>query len=193
MNTELKYDKKFLARLKNNYFMARAMYETVKEMAEEIEKNILATHEFYESEEWTERMTRRGGNGVRKRILEPFDSYLMNEADYQEYLDLCYEQYKVYGIDDPRGREWCPDAQSRALYKETERELIDYAISILPKEMTSDLKQAARIVKYREQMLDIILKLECQNGENSVRMEQKKTDKEILAEQIKSFNYLNVE
>ena len=42
------YNKKFLAQLKNNYFMARAMYETIKETAEKIEKNILATHEFYE-------------------------------------------------------------------------------------------------------------------------------------------------
>lgn len=155
------YNKKFLAQLKNNYFMARAMYETIKEIAEEIEKNILAAHEFYESEEWTERMTRRGRDGERKRIYRPFDSYLMNEADFQKYIDLCYEQYKVYGIDDPRGREYCPDAESRELYKEAEKQLVDYAIEILPAEMREDIRKAVRMVKYRDQVLDIILRLEC--------------------------------
>lgn len=155
------YNRKFLKQLKNNYFMARAMYETIKETAEEIEKNILATHEFYESEEWAERMTRRGGDGERKRICRPSDSYLMNEADFQKYIDLCYEQYKIYGIDDPRGREYCPDAESRELYKEAEKQLVDYAIEILPAGMRGDIRKAVRIIKYRDQVLDLILRLEC--------------------------------
>ena len=36
MNKSITYNKKFLSQLKNNYFMARAMYETIKETAEEI-------------------------------------------------------------------------------------------------------------------------------------------------------------
>lgn len=161
MNMKIKYNKKFLAQLKNNYFMARAMYETVKETAEEIEKNILATHEFYASEEWTERMMRRGNSEKRKRIYRPFDSFLMNETDFQKYLNLCYEQYRIYGIDDPRGREYCPDAESRELYKEAEKQLVDYAIEILPTEMREDIRKAVRIVKYRDRVLDLVLRLEC--------------------------------
>ena len=85
----------------------------------------------------------------------------MNEADFQKYIDLCYDQYKVYGIDDPRGREYCPDAESRELYKEAEKQLVDYAIEILPAEMRGDIKKAVTIIKYRDQVLDTILRLEC--------------------------------
>ena len=37
MLSEISYDRKFLAKLKSNYFNAKALYETVKENAEEIE------------------------------------------------------------------------------------------------------------------------------------------------------------
>lgn len=51
---KINYNKKELSLLKNNYFMARALCETIKETAEEIQKNILFNNEFYESEECPE-------------------------------------------------------------------------------------------------------------------------------------------
>ena len=39
MLPKISYDRKFLAKLKSNYFNAKALYETVKENAEEIERS----------------------------------------------------------------------------------------------------------------------------------------------------------
>ena len=38
----MEYNRTFLRKLKENYFMSKALYETVKEQAEEIEKKIRA-------------------------------------------------------------------------------------------------------------------------------------------------------
>lgn len=60
----MEYNRTFLRKLKENYFMSKALYETVKEQAEEIEKKILLEYEFYESKEITEKKKSRGGNGL---------------------------------------------------------------------------------------------------------------------------------
>lgn len=58
MLPKISYDRKFLAKLKSNYFNAKALYETVKENAEEIERKILSENEFYETEDIAEMMDR---------------------------------------------------------------------------------------------------------------------------------------
>ena len=55
MGMKINYDKELLAKLKNNYFMAKAFYETIKETAEEIQKKIL------------EERRNRDYRGLRKR------------------------------------------------------------------------------------------------------------------------------
>ena len=160
---KLNYNKSDLKVLKKVYFEARALYETIKEEAENIQTSILANNEFYESDEWTERKVTRGGDGERKRILKPFDSYLMNDEDFQKYLDLCYEEYKKAGIDDKRGREYCPEAEAENLYWEAEKQLVLYGIDIIPDGMAEKetLREAVKNIKYKEKVLDLILKLEC--------------------------------
>lgn len=158
------YDKKLLKKLKNNYYVSRALYETIKEEAEKIQTEILSKNEFYASEEWTEKLNvRRGIPGERERILRPFDSFLMEESDFQKYLDICYEEYKKAGINDKRGREYCPEAESQTLYWEAEKQLVLYGIDIIPDEMKEKevLRNAIKNVKYKEKVLDFILKLSC--------------------------------
>ena len=160
----LGYDKKSLRKLKNNYFAARALYELIKEEAERIQTEILLKNEFYESEEWMEKVnSRRKTQEERKRILRPFDSYLMTEDDFQKYLDLCYAEYKKAGIDDKRGKEYCPEAESQSLYWEAEKQLVLYGIDIIPCEMKEKeiLRNAIKNVKYKEKVLDLVLKLAC--------------------------------
>lgn len=43
-----KLDKQLLNTLQTNYIMAKALYETTKGIAYEIQKRILEEHEFYE-------------------------------------------------------------------------------------------------------------------------------------------------
>ena len=116
MLPQISYDRKLLAKLKSNYFNAKALYETVKENAEEIERKILAENEFYETEDVAEMMEKRGGDGKPKRILEPDMTYMMDlDNELPRFIDLCYPEYVKAGIADPRGKEYCPDAQSREL------------------------------------------------------------------------------
>ena len=159
----MEYNRTFLRKLKENYFMSKALYETVKEQAEEIEKKILLEYEFYESKEITDKKKSRGGNGSAKRILEPFNTFLMEESDFNRYLDLAYSEYVKSGIADPRGKDYIPEAEEKALYHEAEQQLIDYAIEIIPDFLNEKetLKKYSQVTKYREQILNIILMLEC--------------------------------
>ena len=51
MLPQIQYDKALLGKMKSNYFNAKALYETIKANAEEIQKKVLAENEFYETED----------------------------------------------------------------------------------------------------------------------------------------------
>lgn len=160
---KVNYNKKELKALKEAYFTARALFETIRDTAEEIQKNILAEHPFFEEAEKAAVFESRRGENKPARILRPFDSYMMSEADFDKYLDLCYEEYKKAGIDDKRGRTYIPEAESRDLYKEAEKLLVEYAIDIIPDTMTEKetLRNAVKMTKYRDRVLELVLALEC--------------------------------
>ena len=160
---KVNYNKQELKALKEAYFTARALFETIRDAAEEIQKNILAEHPFFEGAEKTAIFESKGRGKADTRILRPFDSYLMSETDFNKYLDLCYAEYKKAGIDDKRGREYLPEAESRELYKEAEKCLVEYGIDIIPDEMTEKetLRNAVKITKYRNRVLELVLYLEC--------------------------------
>ena len=159
----LNYNKAELKKLKSNYFMAKALYETIKEQAEEIQKNILAVNEFYATDDMMERTIARGRTEADRRILKPFATFKMSDNDFQKFLDLCYEEYKKAGIEDKRGKEYCPEAEVHDLYWEAEKQLVLYAIDIIPDGMKEKekLREAIKNIKYKEKVLDLILKLEC--------------------------------
>lgn len=159
----MEYNKELLRKLKENYFTSKALYKVTKEQAEEIDRKILLEYEFYESKEIAEKKKSRGGNGSPKRILEPFNTFLMEESDFNRYLDFTYSEYVKSGIADPRGKNYIPEAEEKALYHEAEQQLIDYAIDIIPDFLNEKetLKKYSQVTKYREQILNIILMLEC--------------------------------
>lgn len=159
----MEYNKELLRKLKENYFTSKALYKVTKEQAEEIDRKILLEYEFYESKEIAEKKKSRGGNGSPKRILEPFNTFLMEGSDFNRYLDLAYSEYVKSGIADPRGKNYIPEAEEKALYHEAKQQLIDYAIDIIPDFLNEKetLKKYSQVTKYREQILNIILMLEC--------------------------------
>ena len=77
MLPQIQYDKVYLGKLKSNYFNAKALYECIKEQAEEIQRKVLAENEFYETEDVAETMEKRGGSGKPERILDPEHAYMM--------------------------------------------------------------------------------------------------------------------
>lgn len=163
MDIKINYDKELLAKLKNNYFMAKVFYETIKETAEEIQKKILEENEFYETEDIAERKEKRGGSGKPERILDPFNTYMMYDEDFQKYLDLTYAEYLKAGIADKRGRDYIPEAESKDLYYEAMKQLVEYGIDIIPDGMgeKETLRKAVQMIKYRDKVLDLVLMLEC--------------------------------
>lgn len=169
MLPQIQYDKVLLGKMKSNYFNAKALYETIKANAEEIQKKILAENEFYETEDVAEMMEKRGGDGKPKRILDPDLTYMMDlEKELPRFIDLCYPEYIKAGIADPRGREYCPDAQSRELLLEATKQLVEYGIDIIPDEFgeKETLRKAVQMIKYRDKVLDLVLRLESGEVEN---------------------------
>lgn len=158
MLPQINYDRKFLAKLKSNYFNAKALYETVKENAEEIERRILA-----------EMREKRGRDGKPKRILEPSMTYMMDlDNELPRFIDLCYPEYVKAGIADQRGKGYCPDAQSRELLLEATKQLVEYGIEIIPDELgvKETLRKAVQYIKWRDKMLDLVLRLESDEVES---------------------------
>lgn len=174
MLPQIKYDKKLLGKLKSNYFNAKALYETIKQQAEDIDAKVLQENEFYESEEKAEMIQKRGGNGIRERITRPFDTYLMEDTDFQKYLDLIYAEYVKAGIADKRGRGWCPEAEAGDLYRLATKQLVDYGIDIIPDCFgeKETLRKAVMNIKWRDKVLDLVLRLESDGIENYLTRER---------------------
>ena len=114
-------------------------------------------------------MEKRGGDGKPKHILDPDLTYMMDlDNELPRFIDLCYPEYIKAGIADPRGREYCPDAQSRELLLEATKQLVEYGIDIIPDEFgeKETLRKAVQMIKYRDKVLDLVLRLESGEVEN---------------------------
>lgn len=164
----IEYDKKLLGKLKSNYFNAKVLYECIETQAREIERKVLAENEFYETEYIAEILKKRGGNGEPRRILEPSGTFMMSEVDFQTYLDLVYPEYVKAGIADKRGRDYIPEAEARELYYEATKQLVKYGIDIIPDEFgeKETLRKAVQMIKWRDKVLEIVLRLESEEVEN---------------------------
>ena len=168
MMPQIKYDKAMLGKMKSNYFNAKALYECIKEQAEEIQRKVLAENPFYIEDEMLELRERRGYDRD-KRIYEPDETYLMSEDDFQKYLDLIYPEYVKAGIADKRGRDYIPEAEAKDLMWEAEKQLVEYGIDIMPDEYSEQketLRKAVRNIKYKDKVLNFVLMLESEEVEN---------------------------
>lgn len=175
MLPQIQYDKELLGKLKSNYFNAKALYETIKENAEEIQRKILAENEFYEAEDVAERMEKRGGSGIPERILDPDLTYMMDlDRELPRFIDLCYPKYVKAGIADPRGKNYIPEAYARDLMYATEKQLVEYGIDIIPDEFgeKETLREAVRNIKWKDKVLDLVLRLESAEVENYATREK---------------------
>lgn len=163
MLPQIQYDKKFLGKLKSNYFNAKALYECIKENAEEIQRKVLAENEFYETEDVAEMMEKRGGDGKPKRILDPDLTYMMDlDNELPRFIDLCYPEYVKAGIADKRGKNYIPEAEAKDLMHQAEKQLVEYGIDIIPDEFgeKETLRKAVGNIKWRDKVLDLVLRLE---------------------------------
>lgn len=167
MLSQIQYDKILLGKLKSNYFNAKALYETIKANSEEIQRKILAENEFYETEDVAR--IKRNGSDKPKRILDPDLTYMMDlDNELPRFIDLCYPEYVKAGIADSRGKDYIPEANAKDLLHEAEKQLVEYGIDIIPDEFgeKETLRKAVQMIKYRDKVLDLVLRLESEEVEN---------------------------
>ena len=138
------------------YITAKASEETIKEIAEDIQRKILAENIYTVSPEFQNR------RGVGERVTEPKHTYLMDEEIFlNDFLEKCYAEYQKAGIADSRGKEYIPEAVARDTRLDAEKALIQLAIDILPNIPEKEtLRKAINPWKYREQILELILRLD---------------------------------
>lgn len=154
--TSVKSHSEEIRTTRETYLTAKAAEEAIKEIAEDIQRKILAENVYTVSPEFQNR------RGIMKRITEPKHTYLMNDEIFSnDFLEKCYAEYQKAGIADSRGKDYMPEAIVRDARLDAEKALIELAIDILPdipeKEM---LRNATTHWKYREQILDLILRLD---------------------------------
>lgn len=130
----------------------QAETQTIEELTEEIQQKILDENVY---------MDEHHNSEEKMRITRPFDDYLMNEDIFKnDYLEKCYAEYKKAGIADPRGKEYIPSSESKDKLKQAENQLLDFIIKILPAEIAHEAIKARHHWKYKEQMLDLTLRLD---------------------------------
>lgn len=155
----MKYDKKYLGKLKSNYYNAKALYEFIVQTDEEIQRKVLLTHPFYKEESM-----RDGGSMEENRIYEPSETYMMDlDNDFPQFLDLVYPEYVKAGIANNKGKEYIPEADSRSLMLQAEKQLVEYGIAIIPDEYAAEKEILLKNVKYRDKILSIVLCLESED------------------------------
>ena len=138
------------------YITAKAAEEAIKGISEDIQRKILAENIYTVSPEFQNR------RGVGERVTEPKHTYLMDEEIFlNDFLEKCYAEYQKAGIADSRGKEYIPEAVARDTRLDAEKALIQLAIDILPNIPKKEtLRKATTHWKYREQILDLILRLD---------------------------------
>lgn len=138
------------------YITAKAAEEAIRKISEDIQRKILAENIYTVALEFQNR------RGVGERVTEPRHAYLMDEEIYiNDFLDKCYMEYQKAGIADSRGKEYIPEAVARDTRLDAEKALIQLAIDILPDIPEKEtLRKATTHWKYREQILNLILRLD---------------------------------
>lgn len=138
------------------YITAKAAEETIREISEDIQRKILAENVYNVAPEFQNR------RGIGERITEPKHTYLMDEEIFiNDFLEKCYVEYQRAGIADSRGKEYIPEAVARDTRLDAEKALMQLAIDILPDIPEKEtLRKATTHWKYREQILDLILRLD---------------------------------
>lgn len=155
-NSVVYFDEVFLEKLRNTYLTAKAFYETMKSLTEEIQIKVLKENKFYSDPEKAYLCEE-----PVHRILTIFDTCMMSDDDLQKYIDLTYEEYLKAGIADEHGKEYLPISKPKELLNEAENQLIDYIVDILVTgyEENKALKESKRLLKYRNKLLEIALNL----------------------------------
>lgn len=106
-----------------NVFACMAMVDTIKPMVTGYQKGILTRHQ------WPIDKESRRIAGKTSIVLDPKNSWLLNEADFKAYLYECNEQRKAAGLH-VDNIQHCPLLVAEDLLRQAQRLLADTMESV---------------------------------------------------------------
>lgn len=125
------------------YLVTKAEYETIKEISEENKIKVLSENIFTDAE----------GNRVLK-----YDYLIEDEKQFDEFMKLCYKENKKSGLPVTEYDKVVEYPKYQEL-REIEKKLLQLQLKTLPEGLKEGIKKAHDNYKYREEALDLILRL----------------------------------
>lgn len=130
-----------------NLFMAMAWVETVRPIVQAYEREILNKHQWHIAREWTDR-------GLPdKIILDPSQSYELDDTDAATYHAECNEARKAAGLE-VESEEYCP-----LLVAEHEQIKAEWALFDAMKDVTGIDGHDIYNMEQRRKYLDLLLSM----------------------------------
>ncbi len=105
-------------------FLAQAHADTLRPIVTGYQRQILNEKEYLIAEEWEERSH---GRIKRERITDPEKAYLLNEADFKEYLKKVDQHHIKRGYADLVKEGKCPLLVAESMERDARRELLEEA------------------------------------------------------------------
>ncbi len=135
-----------------NYIVAKTNLEKMKALETEIKLKILKNNEFYEKDNFS------------KRITDPFYDFLMNDDDFNLYLDLLQVETKRKGL--KLGREEVITYEAEKELTQAEEKLLDWGEQIVKNknDLRLDVEDFKKMrtynLKYRNKLIDLTMKVQ---------------------------------
>jgi hypothetical protein len=159
MKTQTIGTKEQLKKCKDNYFTAKALLQTMKDIEKKIFTKVLAEHSFFYDVQWAEGSN--GRDGLTGRITDPTDDYLMSDVDFKRFVALCHIEWLEH---DKLHKENETLWKYEELLKNAEDALFEWMKEELPKAKPEITKESICKIqthyKYRQSALDLTLSLE---------------------------------
>lgn len=127
------------------YLLLKAAIMAAEEIEEENKVKILKENVFIDDE------------GVR--VTDPGEDWLIEDISFIRYLKMVAEANKKSGLKIEDYNKVIALEEKEAL-KKVENELLELQLKITPANIVEDIKKAQKHWKYREEALDLILRLE---------------------------------
>ncbi len=136
-----------------NVFVTMALVETVKPIVKGYQMEILAKHQWPIAKEWSDRV--KAAN--TRVILNPDETYLMEDEDFQIYIKEINEARESAGlkVENP---DFCPLLVAEDLQSKAEHLLIDVMEPITHLTIDKVLCSVNGLDNYRK-LIDLTLKL----------------------------------
>ena len=130
----------------DKYLVAKAQLETVELIEHENKTKILANNIFTDEE----------GN----RILTADRDFLINEKEFNQFLELLFIENKKSGLP-VTNKEEAIDWKFKKQLIDLEKGLFKLQLKTVPENYRPNIKKAQEHYKFRDKAIDLILMLDC--------------------------------